>query len=186
MRNASSTEPRSPGEISPMWRVSRSLATARIWSTTATTRRPEQTTGTNNGGAACGALDRGTTTTVRRRSLSTLVPTTKQGLVFLISDPRVGSSRTHQTSPRRGVIPGLRRFALQPFKFLFNGPHLTAAIGHFRRASQHAVTFPQTSGEGFGDVSRAFAGRDTLDKLSRQGSGQTEGHFSCRHNSIIP
>ena len=65
-----------------------------------------------------------------------LVSFTRQGRVFLISDPSVGSSRTHQTSPRRGVIPWLRRLAFEFFKFLFNGPYLTVVIRHLHRASQ--------------------------------------------------
>ena len=71
-------------------------------------------------------------------------------------------------------------------KFPLNGPHVAAAIGYLGRPAQHPVAFPQSRRKGFSNVSRSLAGSDALDKLSRKGRGQTEGHFSCRHNAIIP
>src|SRR5215218_3412837 len=51
------------------------------------------------------------TTTVRRSLLKTLPETITQGRVLGISDPKVGSRRTHQTSPRRGstIVPARGR-----------------------------------------------------------------------------
>ncbi len=66
----------------PILSCSRPFATARAWSSTATAALPTKRTAINNGGLACGELEQGTTTTVRRRSLSTSVVTTTQGRVF--------------------------------------------------------------------------------------------------------
>ncbi len=63
----------------------RSFATARIWSLTATTGCPSQEIGI----------------AVRRFSFRTFTEITTQGRVLRISEPSVGSSATHQLSPRR-------------------------------------------------------------------------------------
>jgi len=59
------------------------------------------------GGLGLGEVERGITTTARRRSLTMFVERTRHGLVLAISEPNVGSSRTHQISPRLGIVPGL-------------------------------------------------------------------------------
>jgi len=82
---------------------SRSFATARIWSLTATAGRPSQVIRIRIGGLAFGELDNGTTITVLRLSFSTLTETTTQGRVLRISEPSVGSSASHQISPRSGI-----------------------------------------------------------------------------------
>src|ERR1035437_1821932 len=105
-RTPIATAARSAGEMSAMRSRRRSFATARIWSVTATTSRSAQLTGTSRGGVGCAEVESGTTTTVRRRSLTMLVERIRHGRVLLISGPTLGSSRTDQTSPRRGIVPG--------------------------------------------------------------------------------
>jgi hypothetical protein len=102
-RSASSSAVISPSASAPSRLRSRSFATARIWSLTATAERPSHVTATNIGGLAFGELDRGTTITVRRHSFNTFTETTMQGRVFRISEPKAGSSETHQISPRSGI-----------------------------------------------------------------------------------
>ncbi len=65
----------------------RRLATARIWSITATAGRPWHETETVIGGWGFAADERGTTTTVRRSRFSVSCVSTTHGLVFLISAP---------------------------------------------------------------------------------------------------
>src|SRR5882724_544682 len=60
----------------------RCLATARIWSMTATAACPWQVTGTVMGGCACAAVDSGTTTTVCRKRFMVLVVSTRHGRVL--------------------------------------------------------------------------------------------------------
>src|SRR5262245_64776525 len=97
---------------------------------TATARRPAQSTGTSTGGLACGELESGTTTTVRRRSLRILLVSTTQGRVLRISEPNVGSSRTHQISPRRGIIPRLPDIVGQQVKLLLKRCQIWILIGN--------------------------------------------------------
>src|ERR1700722_7352859 len=101
-------------------RRNRCLEAARNWSTTATADLPQLGTGMARGGAATGAVDSGTTKTVRRRSLTMFDPTTRQGRVFLISEPIVGSRRTPQTSPRSGVIPRLQHLVREDVPIFFD------------------------------------------------------------------
>jgi hypothetical protein len=75
---------------------------------TATTLRPAYSTGISSGGAGRGEDDRGTMTTVRRRSFRMFADRIRHGRVLPISDPVGGSSLIHQNSPLRGTDPGLR------------------------------------------------------------------------------
>src|SRR5580704_16807953 len=90
----------------------RAFATARIWSLTATAGRPSQVIGIRIGGLAFGELDSGTTITVLRFSFSAFTEITTQGRVLLISEPRVGSSATHQISPRSGITSMVLQYGL--------------------------------------------------------------------------
>jgi hypothetical protein len=82
---------------------SRSFATARIWSLTATAGCPSLQIGIRIGGLAFGELDSGTTITVLRLSFDTFTEITTQGRVLRISEPSAGSKATHQISPRSGI-----------------------------------------------------------------------------------
>src|SRR4051812_14097027 len=105
---------RSVPDNAPIRRWSLCFATARTWSVTATTSRPSHWTLISNGGPASGELDSGITTTVRRNRLKTLPERMTHGRVFAISEPNVGSSRTHHTSPRCGSTIALARDRLHP------------------------------------------------------------------------
>ena len=113
-------------EISPRRVSKRSLAIARIWSVTATTVRPAHCTGIKRGGLAAGDVDKGTTTTVRRRSFTTLVDKIRHGRVLAISEPNVGSCCTHQTSPRRGIGPRFGYVGGDSVELLFDGMSVLA------------------------------------------------------------
>jgi hypothetical protein len=104
-RTPASTAAKSADEASPNRSTRRSFETARIWSVTATTFRPAQVTGISNGGLGCGEDDKGTTTTVRRRSFKIFVDRIRHGRVLAISDPVAGSSLIHQNSPLWGIAP---------------------------------------------------------------------------------
>src|ERR1019366_2166827 len=109
-RTPIATAARSAGEMSAMRSWRRSLATARIWSVTATTSRPAQFTGTSRGGAGCGEVESGTTTIVRRRSLTMLVERIRHGRVLLISEPTMGSSRNPPDFTAPGHCPRVLRY----------------------------------------------------------------------------
>src|SRR5260370_12991881 len=120
-------------------RRNRSFVTARIWSTTATVSLPSQVNGTNSGGLPEGELDKGITTTLRRCWFTIFVVSTKQARVLRTSAPSVGSSLTHQTSPRRGKGPRLCGFLGDGVEFFFNGPHLRIVICDAARLHQMSV-----------------------------------------------
>ena len=105
-RTASSTASKSAAESTSICSARRCFATARIWSITATTGFPAHVTGTRSGGRAWGEDERGTTTTVRLRSLRIFVVSIRHGRVFPNSEPWPGPSLTHQTSPRWGTYQG--------------------------------------------------------------------------------
>ena len=90
-------------ETTPIRLRSRSFEMALIWSLTATAGHPSQRIGMRIGGLAFGELDSGTTITVLRLSFKTFTVITTHGRVLLISGPSVGSSCTHQISPRSGI-----------------------------------------------------------------------------------
>jgi hypothetical protein len=86
------------------------------------------------------------TTTVLRRSLAILLETMIQGLVFAISDPNVGSSRTHQISPRRGNVPRLLnpiRLIRQCVPITFDGKDIGRGIRDLAGPDHSLFTFSQ-------------------------------------------
>src|SRR3989338_8983840 len=162
------------------------------------TARPAQSMGTRRGGLACREVESGMTTTVRRRWLTMLVVSTRQGRVFLSSEPTVGSRRTHQTSPsmgprwrprsgpRRGPGPRLRDFTREGVEFIFNGPHLGIVVGDFAGPDKLAVPFGQLLGKGLRQVARALAGRNPPCEPGCQFLRQCERHLPRRHSAILP
>src|SRR5450432_3566128 len=91
------------------------LLSARKWPVNKLeTRNLGKQFGIGIGGLAFGELESGTTIAVLRLSFSTFTEITTQGRVLRISEPSVGSSATHQISPRSGitskVLPFRRRF----------------------------------------------------------------------------
>src|SRR5438445_7238399 len=100
---------------------------------TATAGRPPHSTGISSGGLAWRELDKGITTAVLRRSFRMLLVSTMHGRILRISDPAVGSRHTHQTSPRRGIRPGLRHLILHHVKVLLDGSNLGNAVRNFAR-----------------------------------------------------
>src|SRR3989338_7803831 len=150
------------------------------------------------GGAACREVESGMTTTVRRRWLTMLVVSTRQGRVFLISEPTVGSRRTHQTSPRmgprwrprsgprRGPGPRLRDFPREGVEFIFNGPYLGIVVGDFAGPDKLAVPFGQLLGKGLRQVARTLAGRNPPGEPGCQLLRQCERHLPRRHSAILP
>jgi hypothetical protein len=99
------------------------------------------------GGAFWGELESGTTTTVRRNWLRILVVKTKHGRVFLISDPNVGSSCTHQTSPRlTSSRPWLGNFDGDGIEFPFYIPHLGVTICRITRMGEPVLALRQLFG----------------------------------------
>src|SRR5579872_6173924 len=181
-----STASSSAGEISAWRSCKRSFATARIWSVTATTLRPAQVTGTRSGKAGRGEVESGTTTTVRRRSLIKLAESTTQGRVLLISEPSVGLSRTHQISPRRGVIPGLCNIVGDGIKFPLNPEDVRILIGNVAGCGQFLILRFQTMGEGLRHIAGAIPGGNMAKKLPSNLIRNGEGHLSGCHNTIIP
>ncbi len=174
------------------------MATARIWSVTATAGRPAQSIGTRRGGLGCGEVESGTTITVLRCWLRTLVVSTRQGRVFLISAPRTGSSWTHQTSPRwgprwgpcsglrRGVGPRLGDLAGDGVEFFFNGTHLGIPVGNFTRPEELAITTGQLIAHGLRYVPGTLTRRDSPEEQRRQVFRQCERHLSVCHRTILP
>src|SRR3990172_2955806 len=126
--------------------------------------RPPHSRGTRRGGAACREVESGTTTTVRRRSLTILVVSTRQGRVFLISEPTVGSRRTHQTSPRLGPRPGsaprLDDFPGEGVEFIFNGPYLWIVVCDFAGPPKLALPLGQFLGKGLRQIAGPLASRN--------------------------
>jgi len=148
-----------------MWRWRRCLETARIWSTTATAGWPAQSKGTKRGGLARGEEESGTTTTVRRRWLTTLAPTTRQRRVLPICGP------VAQTSPRRGVMPGLLDVGRESVEVLLDGDEVLILVGKIAGLSQMAVAFGELAGEGLGQIAGAVVRADGSERLLA-----TDGH----------
>ncbi len=95
------------------------------------------------------------TTTVRRRALTVSFDTMTHGLVFRISDPRVGSSWTHQTSPRRGSATSRPRLDLgvrQRVEFVFDFAYLRIRIGRVARFDEATIPGGESFGKRFCDV----------------------------------
>src|ERR1035437_5303892 len=183
-RTPIATAARSAGEMSAMRSWRRSLAMARVWSVTATTSRPAQLTGTSRGGAGCGEVESGTTTTVRRRSLTMLVERIRHGRVLLVSEPDVGSSRTHQTSPRRGIVPLLRYIAGYGVEFPLDRENILILIWEVTRTSQLLVLHLQFCLERLCHITGPVPRGNALEQLRRQGLWKGKGHLSGRHNAI--
>src|SRR5450432_2989514 len=101
------------------------LLSARKWPVNKlATRNLGKQFGIGIGGLAFCELESGTTIAVLRLSFSTFTEITTQGRVLRISEPSVGSSATHQISPRSGitsmVLPFRRRFRQTQLR---SGPH---------------------------------------------------------------
>jgi hypothetical protein len=171
--------------LSILWRK-RSLVTARIWSTTATAARPSQVSGTRSGGLPAGELERGITTTVRRCWFTISVVSTRQGRVLRISAPSVGSSLTHQTSPRRGCTPRFSGFFGDGVELLFNGVNLRIVICDSARLHQMPVAHGEFFVERVCQILGTFPRRDPAHKSLGQIFRQCEGHLSGGHSAILP
>ena len=149
--------------------------------------------GTRRGGLACGEVESGMTTTVLRRRFTKLLESTRHGRVLPISEPSVGSRRTHQTSPRSGALAGtpglgprLRDFVREGVELFFNGSDLGISIGDFTRLDQPALAFGELLGQRLSHVARPVARRNSLEKPGGQVFRQCEGHLSGRHIAIVP
>jgi hypothetical protein len=167
-------------------RRNRSFVTARIWSTTATAAWPSQVSGTKSGGLPAGELERGITTTVRRCWFAIFVVSTRQGRVLRISAPSVGSSLTHQTSPRRGCAPRFGGFLGDGVELFFNGSNLRIVVCDSARFHQMLVPHRELFVERVRQVPGAFSRGNPAQKLLGQIFGQREGHFSSGHTPILP
>jgi len=148
------------------------------------TTRPAQLTGTSRGGPGCGEVESGTTTTVRRRSLTMLVERIRHGRVLLISEPNVGSSRTHHTSPRRGIVPGLRYIAGYGVEFPLDQENILILIWQVTRTSQLLILHLQFCHERLCHITGPVPRGNALEQLRRQGLWKGKGHLSGRHNAI--
>ncbi len=95
------------------------------------------------------------TTTVRRRALTVSFDTMTHGLVFWVSDPLVGSSRAHQTSPRRGSAtsrPRLDAGVRERVEFAFDSSNVRIRIGRGARLEETTIPGSKFFGERFCDV----------------------------------
>src|SRR4051794_24230161 len=182
----SSTLRNSWAETSSMRSTSRSFETARIWSMTATAVRPAQDTGTSSGGLGLGEVESGITTTVRRRSFTMLVVRTRQGRVLRISDPSVGSSRTHHSSPRRGVIPRLYHFGADGVHFTLERRYVCVRIGGITGTQEFLITVGKATAESFRDIAGAVPGRHLTEEANGNFFGQRKGHLARGHRAIMP
>jgi len=142
--------------------------------------------GTRRGGLASGDVKSGITTTVLLWRLTTSVLSTRQGRVFLISDPRLGSRRTHHTSPRFGAAPGLADLVGNGIEFLLYSSHLEIAIRNFTGADKPQISLLELLSDRLGQVAGAMPGRNALNKPVSQLTRQCEGHLSCRHIYLLP
>src|ERR1035437_2973627 len=115
------------------------------------------------------------TTTVLRRSLTTLVDKIRYGLVLAISDPLAGSRRTHHTSPRRGIGPRLRDLVGQRVPFPLDSENVRIAIGDVAGANQLLLARSQLSGDRLADISSTVARSHALQKLPSQIVRKGEG-----------
>jgi hypothetical protein len=158
------------------------------------TARPAHSKGTSRGGAAWPDVESGTTTTVLRRWLTMLVLSTRQGRVFLISEPTVGSRLTHQTSPRagarwglvRGAVPGFRDFPGEGVEFTFNGPHLRIGVGDFTGPGKLPLPLSQPLGQGLRQIAGPLTGRNLSREPGCQLFRQSKRHLSHCHTSRLP
>ena len=107
---------------------------------------PPSQTGMRRGGLAWGELVSGTTITVLRRSLMISLERIKQGFVLAISDPNVGSSRTNQTSPRRGNRPWLLdliRLVRHCVQILLDAEDICCVVGNFAGPDHSFLALPE-------------------------------------------
>ena len=185
-RNPSSTFLSCCALILSILRRNRSFVTARIWSTTATAVRPSQVSGTKSGGLPAGELERGITTTVRRCWFTIFVVSTRQGRVLRISPPSVGSSLTHQTSPRRGNGPRFGGFLGDGVELFFNGANLRIVVCDSARLHQMPVARGEFFVERVSQILGTFSRGNPAHKLLGQIFRQCEGHLSSGHTPIVP
>ena len=91
-----------------------------------------------------------------------LVVRTRHGLVLAIAEPNVGSSRTHHTSPRRGVIPRLSYVAGKRVELSLYREDILSLIRRFAGLSKEIVTLTQLCIKCLSDESRPISGGDAL------------------------
>ena len=180
-RTPSSTAPRSSGDNSPKRRSSRS------WSVTATTLCPSQQTRTNKGKLGCGEVERGTTTTLRRNLLKILSDRMMQDRIFAISEPRVGSRRTHQIAPRRSsttVLAQRRKYPPKCRKSSRYREHQRTCL-QSRSSDEIFLSFAKLFSYVCRNILRPEAGRNTSHEL-RANSCESERQFPASHTAIPP
>lgn len=159
---------------------------ARIWSRTATEGRPSQLTGIWIGGRPVGVLESGITTTVRRCSFTMLVVSTRHGRVLRISAPRVGSSLTHQISPRRGGVPRFGGFTCDRVELFFNFANLRVVVRGAARFHQELVAFGKLLAQRAGQILGTLSSGDSPHELRGQVFRQGKCHLSGGHTPILP
>ena len=119
--------------------------------------RPAHRTATRSGGRTRGELDSGITTTVLRRSFTTVADMMTHGLVLAISEPNVGSKRTHQTSPRRSIVPWLGDNVSQCVPLAFDCEDFRVGIRNIARADQTFIAILKLLDNGLGNILRAIS-----------------------------
>lgn len=85
----------------------------------------------------------------------------KQGLVFAISDPSAGSSRTHQTSPRRGNVLRLLdpiSLLLHLVPILLDGEDIDLVVGNLAGLDHSLFAFAEFGRYCLSDISGIGAG----------------------------
>src|SRR5271157_6417030 len=128
----------------------------------------------------------GVTITVFRCWFISSGETTRQGRVFLISEPRVGSSDTSQTSSRRGgrlttSIPCDR------IRWLSSTP-TTVHHSQLARLSQTRQPIPGATGAPEippSDHSRPTVPRFFLGRTARSGVSECESLVNCQYERVL-
>jgi len=137
------------------------------------------------GGCGVGELESGTTTTLRRSSLTVSRLSTTHGRVLAISEPSTGSKATHQTSPRRGIDPGLFDFILHAVPFSFENSCFPVLIRCYASSSERCFFFSQALLQGTRQEARTFAGGDPFHQRASELLRQGESHLSGGHTTIL-
>jgi hypothetical protein len=114
------------------------------------------------------------------------VVSTRQGRVLRISAPSVGSSLTHQTSPRRGTGPRFAGFVGDCVELFFNSSDLRIVVRYLATLQQKQVARGKLLAECVGQILGTFSGRNSAHKLQGQVFWQREGHLAGRHSAILP
>src|SRR5258708_5899297 len=142
------------------------------------------------GACGVGELDSGTTTTVRRSSLTVSRLSTTQGRVLAISEPGTGSRATHQTSPRRGmgvlaVTPGLFDFILYPVPFFSEGGGRPVPIRRHASPREIRLLVPQALLQGLDKETGTLSSRHTFHQRAAERFRHGEGHLSASHTPLL-